>query len=694
MLHADQRVTANVGADDEPRYWPIKQYGVIGDCRTAALIAPNGSIDWLCLPHFDSPAILCRLLDAERGGYFRVAPIGSARSSMTYLPGTNILETTFDTGEGRLRLVDFMPIRKRTRGGNLGHLAGALISRASHRAGTHLEREAGNDVAAAHRIARIATCLDGKMVMEVALKATFDYARQPYNFELHNLSDDVVGAVLSAGERRLVFIARRLRTETTPTDAESLTLRCDQERLRLRLSMSAGQGLVTAAQYARTPDEARDLLLSLAERPFEQDLEETMSYWREWSAQCRYDGTYQHAVLRSALALKLCTFEPTGAIVAAPTTSLPEGIGGVRNWDYRYTWLRDSSFTLDALERLGYLNEARDYFHFLHDLQIKNGADIRIMYGVRGESDGKLDEHSLDHLEGYRGSRPVRIGNGAATQRQLDIYGELLDSAYRYVMRSGFQHEVTRRPAHDLRSLAILVADYVAAHWQETDRGIWEVRGAPRPFVYSRVMCWVALDRAIKLAKHHGHERHVRRWTAAREAICADILEHGYDQRLATFVQSYGSDVLDAANLRLSLSGFLAWGDPRIVSTVDNSERVLSTAHSLVYRYRTDTPDATSSAMNAADPGADDGLPGPEGAFLACAFWLVDNLCHLGRVQEARTRFEQLLSFAGPLGLFSEEADPNTGELLGNYPQAFTHIGLINCAVTLQRAQEGALDAD
>jgi GH15 family glucan-1,4-alpha-glucosidase len=675
----------------EPRYWPIKQYGVIGDCRTAALVAPNGSIDWMCLPHFDSPAILCKLLDAEKGGSFRVAPRGQANSSMTYLPETNILETTFQTDDGRLRLVDFMPIRKRARG-NVGRLAGALISRAAHGAGSHLEREAGNDVAAAHRVSRMATCLDGQVTTEITLKPTFDYARRSYTFELHHLSDDVVGALLTAGDQRLVFIARRLRTESTPADAESLVLHCDQEQLHLRVPMSSGHGLVTAAQYARSAEEARDLLGMLAEHSFQDDLEETLAYWREWSAQCRYDGTYQYAVLRSALALKLCTFEPTGAIVAAPTTSLPEGIGGVRNWDYRYTWLRDSSFTLDALERLGYSNEARDYFHFVHDLQIKSGADLRIMYGILGESDGRLEEQTLDHLEGYRGSRPVRIGNGACTQRQLDIYGELLDCAYRYVTRGGFHRELPHRPVHDLRHLAILVADYVAEHWRDTDRGIWEVRGEPRPFVYSRAMCWVAMDRAIELAKHHGHERHVRRWAKARDAIHADVLEHGYDQRLATFVQSYGSNVLDAANMRLPLAGFLPWDDARIKSTIENTDRVLSADHALVYRYRTDTQGEQAGAMTTADAGADDGLPGPEGAFLACAFWLVDTLCHLGRVEEARGRFEQLLAYAGPLGLFSEEADPTTGDLLGNYPQAFTHIGLINCAVTLQMAQEGALN--
>lgn len=693
MLHADQRVTANVGADDEPRYWPIKQYGVIGDCRTAALIAPNGSIDWLCLPHFDSPAILCRLLDAERGGYFRVAPIGSARSSMTYLPGTNILETTFDTGEGRLRLVDFMPIRKRTRGGNLGHLAGALISRASHRAGTHLEREAGNDVAAAHRIARIATCLDGKMVMEVALKATFDYARQPYNFELHNLSDDVVGAVLSAGERRLVFIARRLRTETTPTDAESLTLRCDQERLRLRLSMSAGQGLVTAAQYARTPDEARDLLLSLAERPFEQDLEETMSYWREWSAQCRYDGTYQHAVLRSALALKLCTFEPTGAIVAAPTTSLPEGIGGVRNWDYRFTWLRDSAFTLDALGELVLHREARDYFHFLHDLHVNNVEDFHIMYGIRGERGEQLAEQSLTHLEGYRGSAPVRIGNGAATQHQLDVYGELVDAGYSYVNYEGFHRDPLKNWAtRDISALTARIADFVSEHWQDEDHGIWEIRGPARRYVYSRVMCWVALDRACKLAERHNHSHHVARWATARDAIFADVLAHGYNLDLQSFTQAYDDTNLDASNLRLPLVRFLPAMDSRMHSTIEVTTRRLVGDRMLLYRY-----EPASSAPSGSESRAEvsvDNLPGSEGAFLACTFWHVSNLCYLGRVEEARELFEYLLTFASPLGLFSEEVDPKSGELLGNFPQAFTHIGLINSAATLQRAQEGRLSDD
>ena len=693
-MHEDDRVITELGSDAGPRYWPIKQYGVIGDCRTAALVAPNGSIDWLCLPHFDSPAILCRLLDADRGGFYRVAPVDPSSSSMTYLPGTNILETTFQSGDGRLRLVDFMPIRKRSRGGNLGHLAGVLLGRAARGAGSHLEREAGNDVAAAHRVARMATCVDGHVRMEITLKPTFDYARSPYDFELHTLSDDVVGAILASGERRLVFIARRLRTVTTPSDAGPVVLHCDQEHLRLRFDMSAGHSFVTAAQYARTPQEASDLLARLAEHSFESDLEETLAYWREWSAQCRYDGTYQYAVLRSALALKLCTFEPTGAIVAAPTTSLPEGIGGVRNWDYRYTWLRDSAFTLDALERLGYNNEARDYFHFLHDLQLSRGDDLRIMYGIRGETDGKLEERTLEHLEGYRGSRPVRVGNGAAMQRQLDIYGELLGSAHRYVIKNGYHHEVAHRSLHDLRSLATYVADYVADHWQDTDRGIWEVRGAPRPFVYSRVMCWVALDRAIRLANHHGHERRVKRWSQARDAVRADVMAHGYDEQLGSFVQSYGSNVLDAANLRIPLTGFLPFDDPHIVGTIENSDRVLSASRALLYRYRTDTDGEAPSTMREADPGADDGLPGKEGAFLACGFWLVDTLCHLGRIQEARTRFEQLLSFAGPLGLFAEEADPDTGDLLGNYPQAFTHIGLINCAVTLQLAQQGSLDAD
>ncbi|HEY2400907.1 MAG TPA: glycoside hydrolase family 15 protein, partial [Steroidobacteraceae bacterium] len=449
-----ERIVATTRTGDEPRYRPISEYGVIGDCRTAALIGPDGSIDWCCLPHFDSPAVFCRLLDAERGGYFRLGPQEAAHSSMTYLPGTNILETLFQGDTGRLRLVDCMPIRKRTPHPDLAEqLASLLRERAPHGLAAGMERELGNDVAAAHRINRFANCLEGHMPIELSLKATFDYARQEATIHPLIRQDDLYGAIVSGGGRHLAVLVKRLHTLVTTADATELELIPDNTGvLRLRTTLHAGQGLVALVQYARDEAEAEQKIGELSAHNFHADLAETRAYWRDWSATCRYDGTYQTAVLRSALALKLCTFEQTGAIVAAPTTSLPEAVGGVRNWDYRYTWLRDSSFTLTALERLGYYDEARDYFHFLHDLQIDRGDKLQIMYGIRGESDSQLTEQELPHLEGYKGSRPVRIGNGAAEQRQLDVYGELLDAANKYLHHEGYRHaKQDRGPNRDLR---------------------------------------------------------------------------------------------------------------------------------------------------------------------------------------------------------------------------------------------------
>jgi GH15 family glucan-1,4-alpha-glucosidase len=698
-MSAIARVQATSGSGGEPRYRPINEYGIIGDCRTAALVGPDGSIDWCCMPHFDSPAILCRLLDDKQGGYLRIRPNEVAESEMSYLPGTNILETLFSTASGRLRLVDFMPIRKRTeRLPVLDHL-GDLFGLGRHRLAAGYERALGNDVAAAHRINRMVNCLEGAVTVEVELKATFDYARKQASIEWHRLGDSAAAAILSDDQRYLVLVVRRRHTLVRSAEETPVVLEGDDHLIRARLSLKGGQGFIVGLNYARTAEEAHAILEELAQHDFDRDLGETRAYWRDWSAVCKYDGTYQSAVIRSALTLKLCTFEPTGAIIAAPTTSLPETIGGVRNWDYRYTWLRDSAFTLAALERLGYYDEARDYFHFIHDLQIKSGADIRIMYGIRGETGDLLEEHSLDHLAGYRESRPVRVGNGAATQRQLDIYGELLDSAYSYLHHEGYERQYEHTPEHgrlsgkrDLRGLCSLIGEYVIEHWRDNDRGIWEVRGEPRPFVYSRAMCWVALDRLVKMARRHFHDDDVERWTHARDTIHADILAHGYSETLHSFVQSYGSEVFDAANLRLPIVRFLPWDDPRIVSTISATEYALSAPDALIYRYRA-VDDSTE--VGGALPGntAVDGLPGKEGTFLACALWLIDDLCYLGRIEEARVRLEQILRLSGPLGLFAEEIDPDTGAQLGNYPQAFTHIGLINCAVTLQRAQEGTLDA-
>jgi GH15 family glucan-1,4-alpha-glucosidase len=686
-MQRTEQVTASMGGSEEPRYRAISDYGAIGDCRTAALVGPDGSIDWCCLPHFDSPAIFCRLLDADQGGFFRLRLAGDVQSAMVYQPGTNILETTFTSASGKLRLVDFMPIRKRRPSAHpIRHVGVALFSRVSQQLAAALERDLGNDVAAAHRLQRMATCLEGSVELELTLKATFDYARQSAHIELIHLAHDATGALLWASDRYLTLLIRRIvANDRGGAPTAPLELERADHTLYLRAPLQVGDQLVAALNYARDRTEAQQLLGRLARHPFARDLKETQTYWLNWSKRCRYSGPYRQAVLRSALALKLCTFEPTGAIVAAPTTSLPEWIGGVRNWDYRYTWLRDSAFTLAALANLGYYEEARNYFHFLHDLHLKRIDDVRIMYSIRGESDGHLEEQSLDHLEGYQGSRPVRTGNGAATQRQLDIYGELLDTGYSYLRHQGFRLPSFITSNRDLWSFCSMVADYVIDHWQELDRGIWEVRGDPQAFVYSRVMCWVALDRACKLARHYQHHNHADRWKACRDAIQRDILEQGYSEALESFTQAYGNNTLDAANLRLLLVKFLAPDSPRIHKTVEATLRTLAAPQGVVYRYRP----AGSAATD--DTAADDGLPGEEGAFLACAFWLVDNLCYLGRTEEARERFEGLLRWASPLGLFSEEVDPASGAQLGNYPQAFTHIGLINSAVALQQAQNGVL---
>jgi GH15 family glucan-1,4-alpha-glucosidase len=685
------RVQATSGPGSEPRYRPISEYGIIGDCRTAALVGPDGSVDWCCMPHFDSPAIFCRLLDADRGGYFQIRPSVPAMSSMAYLPETNILETLFQLPDGRLRTLDYMPIRKRNpRHGVLEQLSG-LLPHSPTGLTAGLERELGNDVAAAHRINRFVGCLEGAVTVELALMPTFDYARKEPSIRLQSIDDATAAAIMTSGDRYLVLLVQHRHTLACSNDDPPVVLNCDGRMVHAQFPLRAGQSFVAALNYARTDSEAHTILAGLVGHTYDNDLAETHDYWRGWSAVCQYTGTYQYAVTRSALVLKLCTFEPTGAIVAAPTTSLPEAIGGVRNWDYRYTWLRDSAFTLAALERLGYYDEARDYFHFIHDLQIDSGDDIRIMYGIRGEKGEALEEHTLDHLSGYHDSRPVRIGNGAATQRQLDIYGELLDSAFSYLHHEGYEHDDgVRAGKRNLRELATLVADYVVQHWRDPDRGIWEVRGQPRAFVYSRAMCWVALDRAVKMAHRHFRIHDVPQWIECRDAIMADVLANGYSEELGSFVQYYGGKVFDAANLRLSMAKFLPWDDPRIVSTITATERALSAPHALLFRYRSERGGVEVGGAVTGDT-ADDGLPGREGAFVACALWLIDDLCYLGRIQEARQRFEQILSLAGPLGLFAEEIDPDTGAQLGNYPQAFTHIGLINCAVTIERAQEGTL---
>ena len=679
--------------ENEPRYWPIESYGLIGDCRTAALIAPDGSIDWLCLPHFDSQAALCKLVDADHGGYFQLRPQRACDATMSYLPASNMLETTFASDSGQVKTLDFMPIRKRRPHERVFAALNDLTPTVNHHQRSHLERDLGNDVAAAHRIDRIVTCESGEATIAITLKLTPDYARRQARIALDVQHPHALAAILHDEEKQhyFVFVAKPMSGAGGAGAVEPFQVSVLDGRLQAELHMSAGQRIGVALNFARDEQEAQELLQRILARDLDDDAAESLNHWQNWADQCAYQGPYADLVLRSALALKLCTFEPTGAIVAAPTTSLPEWIGGERNWDYRFTWLRDSSFTLQALGVLGYHSEARDYFHFLHDLGVKDGSQFHVLYSLSGASGEDVREQDLNELEGYKGSRPVRIGNGAATQRQMDIYGELADAALRYARALGYcVGERSRESPRDLRDLVSIIADYVTDHWGDLDRGIWEVRGPERAFVYSRAMCWVALDRALQLTQGHASHDRVERWTEAAKQIRDDIAAHGYSDQLGSFMQAFGVEAVDAANFRLALVGYLPPDNERLRSTIRTTGRILKADHALIYRYRPAGGHPNKPGQAGQGPSTDDGLSGSEGAFLACAFWYVSALAKMDLLDEARERFEELLAYVSPLGLLSEEIDSSTGSLLGNYPQAYTHIGLVNAAHHLREAADRA----
>ena len=602
----------------ENTYRPIRDYALIGDAHTAALVSSDGSIDWLCWPRFDSPAVFCRLLDRDKGGHFRVGPAERcAAASRAYVEGTNVLATIFSTDGGRFRLTDLMPVERLN------------------------QRHEGEDIASHYRVLRLIEGLSGEAEVEVSFRPTFDYARAEATFQPYD------GGIVARGGR------------------EALALSCPAAfredasgGVTARFKVAAGRRVWVALTYLAGDDAA-----SASPPQFDADLEleQTLEYWREWSETCTYKGPYEQLVRRSALVLKLLTYEPTGAVVAAPTTSLPEELGGVRNWDYRFTWLRDSSLILYALQLLGYKEEATDFFEWLDRLCIPCGNELQIMYRIDGGS--HLPESALEHLEGYRGSRPVRVGNGAFDQKQLDIYGEVIDAAYLY-------HERVRRPVRpELWDTLRHLADQTVERWREPDHGIWEVRGGPRHFLYSKLLCWVALDRVVRMAAPDGLPGDVSLWERTREEIRAAILEEGYDEKAGAFTQAFGEEALDACALVIPQVGFLPATDPRVVSTVERIRERL-TSHGLVYRYL-----------------SDDGLPGGEATFALCSFWLVDCLAEAGRVDEARALFERIVGYANDLGLLAEEIDPVSGELLGNYPQGFTHLGLIRSALHIAKAE-------
>jgi alpha,alpha-trehalase len=598
---------------------PIGEYALLSDCRSAALVSRDGSVDWLCFPRFDGPSVFCRLLDPA-GGHFAIRPAGEFQVSRRYVDQTLVLETTFTTARGTAVLTDALAVGRNERGHHLG----------AHSPGTLL---------------RSLACTRGEIQVEVS------YAPRPEYGLIHPVLVPVPGGLAARGGASPLFLS-------TP-----VSFAVEDATATARVRLAAGQAAVFALGHG---DMAGPPLAPWTAEEITGRLDDTLEGWRSWSAiHQNYEGPWRELVRHSGRVLQGMTFVPTGAIVAAPTTSLPETVGGGRNWDYRYTWVRDASLTMEALWVAACPDEANKFFAFLADAAasgLQRGEDLQIMFGVGGERD--LSERELPHLAGWRGSRPVRVGNGAWLQRQLDVYGELLGAAQRLVDKLGELDPVTRR-------FLAGAADIAAARWREKDQGIWEIRGEPRDFLYSKLMCWVAVDRAIALASHLGAEDRVADWEAARDEIRAAILARGWNERAGAFTQAFGSEDLDASSLMLTITGFLAGDDPRMKATIGAIAQRLTDERGLVYRYL-----------------ARDGLPGEEGTFLLCTFWLAQAQALAGDVGAATVTFERAVAAINDVSLLAEEVDPRNGEMIGNFPQAFSHIGLINAAWAITQAQQ------
>ena len=592
------------------RTLPISDYGLIGDMRTAALIGLDGAIDWCCLPRFDSGSVFAAILDPERGGTWSIRPAEEWTSTQRYLPRTNILETTFRSAGGTVVLTDFMPVDEDGRP-----------------SGPHPE---------IHRQLR---CTRGRVPMHMVFMPRFEYGARATRLEL-----------LRAG----LFATDRTDQVLTLSSAKPFDWVVDATTATARFTVEKGEERWLVLRYDDDDIHPVDRYESA------RKLDITAAYWARWAAGVRYSGPFRGMVKRSALALKLLTHVETGAIIAAPTTSLPETIGGMRNWDYRFVWLRDAAFTLAALDAVGHRKEADAFMRFLKRVcRHEGGGHLQIMYGIDGRRD--LVERQLDHLSGYLGSRPVRVGNGAVGQLQLDVYGEVLETAD--IWRRN--NEMTEGTWRVLRGLV----DWVSHNWQLPDSSIWEVRGEVRHYVFSKVMSWVALDRGIRMAEELSLESDTRRWRDERDTLHAEILARGWSERHQAFTQAYDDDALDAAALAIPMVRFLPWNDPRSQSTVRAIARELTSADGeLVYRYR-----------------HADGMEGEEGAFSICTFWLAQALAMIGERERAERVFRRMLRHSNHVGLYSEEIDPLTGQFLGNFPQAFTHIALINCAAALSR---------
>lgn len=598
-------------------YQPIDNYGIIGNMRTTALVGIDGSIDWFCYPHHDSPTVFAAVLDDEKGGRFRITPEANGVTfKQFYWPDTNVLVTRFLAPSGVAEVIDYMPVGGEKR----------------------------------DKIIRSVNVMRGTMTLNLFCQPAFNYARD---------SHEVV-----IGEHGAAF------------HSESLSL-----GLATEIPLTESGGTVTTKFTLEEGDVAAFVLREIeprAECGYGLDAEEeqrlfeaTVDYWHDWLSQCTYRGRWREHVYRSALVMKLMTFEPTGAIIAAPTASLPEHIGGERNWDYRYTWLRDAGFTLYAFMRIGFMEEAAAFMDWL-DLRChepNEDGSLQPLYGIDGRH--KIHEEDLTHLEGYKGSRPVHIGNAAYKQFQLDIYGAVLDAVYLYNKYGSFV-------SYDLWTHIARMADWVCDNWQRKDVGIWEIRAEDQDFVYSRLMCWVALDRALRLADKRSFPADRARWLKERDAIYNDIMTNGWDDEMGAFVHYYGHDALDAANLIMPLVFFVGADDPKMKSTVAAIMRSKESgglmSGEMVYRYDVDK--------------SPDGLEGPEGTFNMCTFWLVEALTRAGDVDRARLIFERMLGYANHVGLYAEQTGLH-GEALGNFPQAFTHLGLISAAFNLDRTLDG-----
>jgi GH15 family glucan-1,4-alpha-glucosidase len=591
-------------------YKELERYGIIGNLETSALVGDDGSIDWCCFPHVGSPSVFAAILDHSKGGRFSITPADQFRSKQEYVHDTNVLVTTFDTEAGAAQLTDFMPLKKERNSSDMNKAS----------------------------IYRKLECARGILSFDIDYSPRFNYARDATTI----ISIDH-GVEARSGDAKLFL-------------KSSIELTVGRDSATARFSMSQGQVVWFVLQYQENS--------AVTSIECAAEMEATLEYWRKWANEPSrntklFEGPWRDLVVRSGLVIKLLAHEDAGAICAAATTSLPECIGGERNWDYRYSWVRDASFTVQALFNLGHYDEARKHLRWFVDICRENPdpSKIQIMYGMQGERD--LNEEELGHFEGYMKSRPVRIGNGAAKQKQLDIYGELINAIYeteRYgeKIREG-EFELIRR-----------IANHVCEVWNTPDSGIWEVRGGPKHFVYSKLMCWVALDRATKIAQRLEHHTHSARWNNARTEIRKEIIEKGYNEELGSFVQYFGSTTLDATALLIPIMGFLPINDNRVQSTINAVLEKLTTKSGLVYRYL-----------------GPDGLDGKEGAFLLCSFWLVKALALSNRIYEAEEILNKVTKFAGGTGLFSEEVDPETGKQLGNIPQAFSHVGIIDSVLYL-----------